>query len=54
VEVAPEMPVRMAHEIAHAVKDRVRAALPAVADVLVHLEPAREQAPEAGGVAAAS
>jgi cation diffusion facilitator family transporter len=51
VEVAPEMPVRMAHEIAHAVKDRVRAALPAVADVLVHLEPAREQAPAAGGAA---
>lgn len=48
VEVTPEMPVRAAHEIAHAVKDRVRAALPAVADVLVHLEPARWQEPEAG------
>jgi cation diffusion facilitator family transporter len=40
VEVAPEMPVRDAHAIAHAVKDRVRADLPAVADVLIHLEPA--------------
>lgn len=40
VEVVPEMPVRDAHAIAHAVKDRVRAALPTVADVLVHVEPA--------------
>lgn len=51
VEVAPEMPVRAAHEIAHAVKDRVRAALPAVADVLVHLEPAQGPEPEAGRAA---
>lgn len=45
VEVAPEMPVREAHAIAHAVKDRVRADLPAVADVLIHLEPADNNRP---------
>ena len=41
VEVAPEMTVQRAHDIAHQVKDRVRAELPAVHDVLVHIEPAR-------------
>lgn len=40
VEVDPVMPVREAHAIAHAVKDRVRTHLPTVADVLVHIEPA--------------
>jgi cation diffusion facilitator family transporter len=39
VEVDPAMSVRRAHEIAHAVKDRVRAQMPAVFDVLVHIEP---------------
>ncbi len=47
VEVAPEMPVREAHAIAHAVKDRVRQAMPAVADVLAHLEPAQTGPPSA-------
>jgi cation diffusion facilitator family transporter len=40
VEVDPELTVRQAHEIAHHVKDRVRAAVPSVHDVLVHIEPA--------------
>jgi cation diffusion facilitator family transporter len=40
VEVAPEMPVREAHGVAHAVKDRVCAEVTSVADVLVHIEPA--------------
>jgi cation diffusion facilitator family transporter len=39
VEVDPHLPVRDAHRIAHDVKDRVRADLPRVIDVLVHIEP---------------
>ena len=39
VEVDPQMTVVRSHEIAHAVKDRVRAEIPAVSDVLVHIEP---------------
>jgi cation diffusion facilitator family transporter len=39
IEVDPEMSVRRAHEIAHQVKDVVRADFPAVSDVLVHVEP---------------
>ncbi len=42
VEVDPEMNVVTAHEIAHHVKDRVREKFPAVSDVLVHIEPARD------------
>jgi cation diffusion facilitator family transporter len=42
VEVDPEMTVQRSHEIAHDVKDRIRGALPAVSDVLVHIEPARK------------
>jgi cation diffusion facilitator family transporter len=41
VEVDPQMTVAHAHEIAHHVKDRVRAQLPAVRDVLVHIEPSK-------------
>ncbi|MCC7010896.1 MAG: cation transporter [Acidobacteria bacterium] len=44
VEVSPEMTVRASHQIAHQVQQRVRAELPWVADVLVHIEPA----PDAG------
>ncbi len=40
VEVDPELTVRQAHDISHRVKDRVREAVPAVRDVLVHIEPA--------------
>ena len=39
VEVNPQMTVLRSHEIAHAVKDHVRDAMPAVRDVLVHIEP---------------
>lgn len=39
IEVDPELTVAHAHAIAHAVKDRIRARLPEVADVLVHVEP---------------
>ena len=39
VEVDPEMSVRQAHDVAHAIKDQVCARIPAVRDVLVHVEP---------------
>jgi cation diffusion facilitator family transporter len=39
VEVDPQMTVLRSHEIAHQVKDKVRAAMPNVHDVLVHIEP---------------
>jgi cation diffusion facilitator family transporter len=39
VEVDPEMTVVRSHEIAHAVKDKVRTQIPTVSDVLVHIEP---------------
>ena len=40
VEVDPQMTVQRAHQIAHEVKDTIRRELPAVHDVLVHIEPA--------------
>jgi len=39
VEVDPHMTVLRSHEIAHDVKDKIRDAIPAVTDVLVHIEP---------------
>jgi divalent metal cation (Fe/Co/Zn/Cd) transporter len=39
VEVDPDITVAAGHEIAHHVKDKVRAVVPHVADVLVHVEP---------------
>jgi cation diffusion facilitator family transporter len=39
LEVAPEMSVRKAHELAHGVKDAIRLAMPQVEDVLIHIEP---------------
>lgn len=39
LEVDPSMTVSEAHEIAHRVKDAVRARMPKVFDVLVHIEP---------------
>jgi cation diffusion facilitator family transporter len=45
VEVDPQMTVLRSHEIAHAVKDRVRDAMPSVGDVLVHIEPLKIPAP---------
>lgn len=41
IEVDPLMTVARSHEIAHEVQMHVRRSLPAVADVLVHVEPAR-------------
>lgn len=42
LEVHPDMPVREAHRIAHLVKDSIMASRREVADVLVHIEPARK------------
>ncbi len=42
IEVDPQMTVQRAHQIAHNVKDQVRQAVPAVRDVLVHVEPSEE------------
>ena len=39
VEVDPQMTVLRSHEIAHNVKDNVRAQIPRVRDVLIHIEP---------------
>jgi cation diffusion facilitator family transporter len=45
VEVDPQMTVLRSHEIAHAVKDKVRDTMPSVGDVLVHIEPLKIPAP---------
>lgn len=45
VEVDPEMTVRHSHEIAHSVKDKIRDGMPAVSDVLIHIEPLKIPAP---------
>ena len=42
VEVDPQMTVQRSHEIAHEVKDKVRAEVPRVRDVLVHIEPRKQ------------
>lgn len=47
VEVDPAMTVKRAHSLAHEVKHAVQKALPAVQDVLVHIEPHRPPAPVA-------
>jgi cation diffusion facilitator family transporter len=39
LEVDPQMTVSRSHEIAHDVKDKIRAQMPNVRDVLVHIEP---------------
>ena len=41
VEVAPRMTVEHAHRISHEVKNKVRAEIPSVRDVLIHIEPSR-------------
>jgi cation diffusion facilitator family transporter len=41
VEVDPQMTVQHSHDIAHQVKNQVRSQIPAVRDVLVHIEPAK-------------
>lgn len=43
VEVDPQMTVLLSHHIAHAVKDNIRNQIPAVRDVLVHIEPAKQK-----------
>src|SRR5437763_713927 len=43
VEVDPQMSVQRGHQIAHEVKDKVRAQVPEVYDVLVHIEPSRSE-----------
>lgn len=45
VQVNPGMTVLRSHEIAHWVKDAIRAQMPAVQDVLVHIEPAPQKSP---------
>jgi cation diffusion facilitator family transporter len=49
VEVDPELTVLVAHRIAHDIKDRVRAEIPTVLDVLVHVEPAPVKADRPAG-----
>ncbi len=39
IEVDPQMTVENSHRISHEVKDKVRAEIPSVRDVLVHIEP---------------
>ncbi len=41
VQVDPDMTVQRSHDLAHEVKNHVTSRLPAVRDVLVHIEPAR-------------
>ena len=41
VEVDPQMTVFRSHDIAHIVKDNVRAQIPRVRDVLIHIEPSK-------------
>ena len=51
IEVDPQMTVLHSHELAHEAKDKIRAEIPRVSDVLVHIEPlgiaARRKAREA-------
>jgi cation diffusion facilitator family transporter len=44
IEVDPDITVAQGHEIAHRVKDKIRAVVPHVSDVLVHVEPGRRPA----------
>jgi divalent metal cation (Fe/Co/Zn/Cd) transporter len=39
VEVDPQMTVENSHRIGHEVKNKVRAQIPSVRDVLIHIEP---------------
>jgi cation diffusion facilitator family transporter len=41
LEVAPSMTVDQAHSVAHALEDELRREMPYLADVVVHVEPAR-------------
>jgi divalent metal cation (Fe/Co/Zn/Cd) transporter len=42
VDVPGEMTVRASHEIADRIEDLIRARYPAVVDVVVHIEPDKE------------
>ena len=41
IEVDPQMTVENSHRIGHEVKDKVRAEIPSVRDVLIHIEPVK-------------
>ncbi len=45
IEVDPQMTVLRSHELAHEAKDRIRAEIPRVSDVLIHIEPLGIAAP---------
>jgi len=42
LEVNPQMTVERSHHIGHAVKNKVRAEIPSVRDVLIHIEPGQK------------
>ena len=42
LHVDPQMTVAKSHAVAHEVKDRLRAEMPRIRDVLVHIEPSRK------------
>lgn len=44
IEVDPQMTVLRAHDVAHEVKHAICAQIPAIQDVLVHVEPVRQRA----------
>jgi len=44
VIVDPQMTVEHSQSIGHSVKDKLRAAIPSVRDVLVHIEPLKSPA----------
>ena len=46
VVVDPQMTVERSHGIGHGVKDKLRAEIPSVRDVLVHIEPLKMLAPQ--------
>ncbi|MEI6195218.1 MAG: cation diffusion facilitator family transporter [Verrucomicrobiota bacterium] len=46
VVVDPQMTVERSHRIGHGVKDKLRAEIPSVRDVLVHIEPLKMLAPQ--------
>jgi cation diffusion facilitator family transporter len=42
IRVAPQMPLEEAHQVAHEVQRQIQAKIPAVRDVIIHVEPQRE------------
>jgi cation diffusion facilitator family transporter len=42
IQVDPDIPIKDAHDIAHRVEGRITSEFPAVADIVVHVEPAIE------------